>query len=214
MPTVRRAAGLLDRIIRAARLCDMPPRLIAALRHAEKSYDYQGHEMPGLSYEGQKRASLLARALRPGNLLPADTPVPSRLLVPHYPEETQSKRPWLTLAPLASALTLTPDAVVAKKDVAGLVSAVLADRDGTTVICWEHDCLVAWLHRFAGTVDVTVADAGDGDGLPCEWPGARFDILWLLARVSPEGAQTTAYTFTAPDQRLMPGDKPANTGGV
>jgi hypothetical protein len=69
------------------------------------------------------------------------------------------------------------------------------------VVCWEHECLVAWLHRFAGIVNVRTSETGH---LPCGWEHGRFDILWLIER-SP--SEDVSYNFVACDQALLPDDE-------
>jgi hypothetical protein len=57
---------------------------------------------------------------------------------------------------------------------------------------------VAWLQRFAGTVNVEPRDEG---WLPCSWDKGRFDVLWLLQR------HDHAYRFAVRNRALLEGDE-------
>jgi len=158
-------------------------------------------DQPGLSDRGWERAHKLAAALSPDSpdplrLLPEGAENPAQIFVPRYADGSRQHRTYQTMGPLAESLKLVPTDPCCKQDVGRLVEVVL-DSAGVVVICWEHDCLVAWLQRFAGRVEVEPRDQG---WLPCDWKGSCFDALWLMQR---EGED---YHFSVLDQALLEGD--------
>jgi hypothetical protein len=178
----------------------MAPQLIVCLRHGEKLVGTDGKEIkghPGLTEQGIARAQMLGEALAPGSLLRDEVGPLWRILVPLYvnPDSSQ-RRPWLTMLPLAERLKITPDPVCDKKDVGGLVTAVQRGS-GVTVVCWEHDCLIDFLHCLAGRVSIESASGP----LPTAWDAHRYDVLWLLVRSADE---PPAYRFVIKQQPPIP----------
>jgi len=188
-----------------------PPTSILCLRHAEKPPKQGDDEPPGLSPSGELRAQQLATALGPdGSLLPPGGGSPSHIFVPSYrnketsADETESRRPYLTIRPLLESLERIghPAKLVAcpRDDVLQLAISVL-DAGPLVVVCWEHDALAAWLQRFAGMGRV-VEPPGY---LPTKWDGDDFDVLWSLRLASPAptyklyvGKQNLQVTPTEP----------------
>lgn len=113
-------------------------------------------------------------------------------------DTSEQHRTFLTVKSLAERLGLDVQHVHDRNDVGGLSDAVLSSGP-VTVICWEHDALVAWLQRFAGKVDVTPA-SGEDPWLPCTWEHGRFDVLWQLRLLDSDGGP--AFEFSVRDQGL------------
>jgi hypothetical protein len=167
-----------------------PPELIVALRHGEKPVDADGEEIhgePGLSRAGKLRAFALVTTLRPDRLLPAGAAEPGTFLVPNYDDGASNHRSFQTVAPIAGVLGRAPSPVCGRGDTKMLVGISQAATASTTVICWEHDHLVEWLHELAEHVTV------EGE-LPVDWPGEDFASVWLLARQADRATPTYAFS--------------------
>jgi len=65
----------------------------------------------------------------------------------------------------------------------------------------DHDALVVWHHGELPAVisEFTIANKDD---VPSEWPQERFDLVWVLTKVT--GSQT--YQFSSVNQQLLVGD--------
>jgi broad specificity phosphatase PhoE len=87
----------------------MAPELIVCLRHGEKPVDADGKEISQeLAARGHARAYMLADALRPGWLLPADASDAREIFVPDYTDGAQKHRCYQTMAPLGKRLGFKP----------------------------------------------------------------------------------------------------------
>jgi len=102
---------------------------------------------------------------------------------------SKSKRPLQTILPLAGRLGLQPIVDYTKGE-EGSLGSVLAALDGVTLVCWQHEDLVA----------VVQAVAPDLPGAPAAWPGDRYDVLWTLTRAD------GLWSFRQRDQQLLAGD--------
>lgn len=84
---------------------------------------------------------------------------------------SHSRRPLQTVTEMAARLGLTPVTLHARGEEAALVADALA-RQGTVLICWQHEDIPAIGRAIAG------ADAG----VPDAWPGDRYDLVWIFDR--------------------------------
>jgi phosphohistidine phosphatase SixA len=138
------------------------PRTILLLRHAEEPADSSSVD---LSQDGRKRARKLAdyipRAYGKPDLLFAAAP------------SNASVRSYLTLRPLADAVSKVVDASYPSRDFARLATRVLGDPTIVgmrVVICWTHKELPS----LAAYLNVRVED------FPTEWDEAVYDRLFQL----------------------------------
>lgn len=136
---------------------------IVFVRHAEK---VDQSKDPELSVEGQARAEALARVLR-------DLPITA---VYH----TEFRRTAATVAPLCTALGITPE-VVPAGDRSGLVQRLRAERGGTAVVC-GHSNTVPELLGELGVKDAPAIGE------------AEFDRLFVVRR-GPDGATLLALRY-------------------
>ncbi len=84
---------------------------------------------------------------------------------------SHSRRPLQTVTEAAARLGLVPDTAHSRGEEAALAADALA-RDGTVLICWQHEDIPA----------IGRAIAGDGAGVPDTWPGDRYDLFWIFDR--------------------------------
>lgn len=101
---------------------------------------------------------------------------------------SHSRRPLQTVAEMAARLDLTPVTSHRRGEEAALVADALG-RDGTVLICWQHEDIPA----------IGRAIAGAGAGVPDAWPGDRYDIVWIFDR---KGKGWTFRSLAHP--RLLP----------
>lgn len=167
--------------------------IVLILRHAEKPEDG-----PGLAPLGEKRAAAYAgyfqnltldgRALRPQTLIATA-------------DSKESRRPGLTLKPLAMALGLPLDQRFKDKDYAGLVQALRDEPHGAVVlIAWHHGKLDKMLAAF-GADPQSLLPGG-------KWPEDVYDWLFVL----PFDAQ--GRLITAGVKRLTETDLDRSIGAV
>ena len=176
-------------------------RKLMVIRHAEKppqppdapppnGVDADGNVDPeSLTPQGWQRAGALVRLFNPVHP-PSDSAIAvPNVLIASSKNGRGSKRPFQTLTPLAQDLHLDittfgpnnfDDAVVAAKA-----------SDGVVLMCWQHEDIP----------EMGAAIAGD-NVVPAQWPGARFDIVWVFDR----DPQSGTYSFTQVPQRLLAGD--------
>ena len=62
-------------------------------------------------------------------------------------------------------------------------------RSGSVLICWEHSVISA-----------AIAALPHAPTVPHEWPGGRYDLIWILDRHGP------GWRFTEQPQGLLAGD--------
>ncbi|MFI5780632.1 histidine phosphatase family protein [Nocardia sp. NPDC051570] len=182
------------------------PDTVMIVRHAEKP---TGSGSPhGITEDGEKdKESLTVRGwTRAGALVElfapraADgTPAPLRpglsrpaTIFASNPGGDGSKRPQQTVTPLAQALSLSVDTRFTKGGEADLVAA-LPGAQGPVLIAWQHESIGAILDHL-GAIDPAP---------PNSWPGARFDMVYVLTR------QGDGWRFTQIPQLLLAGDSPA-----
>jgi len=105
---------------------------------------------------------------------------------------SHSRRPLQTVSEMAARLGLAPETAHTRGEEAALVADAVA-RDGTVLICWQHEDIPA----------IGRAIAGDGAGVPDAWPGDRYDLIWVFDR---KGRGWTFRQVAHP--RLAPGAAP------
>lgn len=174
------------------------------IRHAEKpsgtslGFDESGQpDQESLVPQGWLRAGALAAWFSGGHggVGCAGVLAPDRIYAANSEKHhgtnpgSKSKRPMQTIAALAGRLGLRPNLNYTKGE-EELLGRELAELDGTTLVCWQHEDLVA----------VVQAVAADIPGAPSAWPDSRYDVLWTLTRDS------GVWSFTQSDQRLLAGD--------
>jgi hypothetical protein len=176
------------------------------MRHAEKpvdggaqGVDEQGAQNPEeLVVRGWKRSGALVRLFAPAKgALPAGAPLstPATIFASATGKHSKSLRPQHTVGELAQVLGAhaTVDFTHAKGEEPALVAAVLAAK-GPVLIAWEHEAIPAIVAALGGTTPAS----------PPEWPGSRFDVVWVLDRAGAAGP----WAFTQVPQLLLSGDSP------
>ncbi|MFI1920004.1 hypothetical protein [Nocardia sp. NPDC020380] len=179
--------------------------LVMIIRHAEKptgsgapyGLTADGDQDPeSLTVRGWTRAGALTGLFDPRTVDATPAVLRSGLARPTTifaadPGSHGSKRPLETITPLAADLNLQPD-VRFKKDQAKELVAALASAADPVLICWEHENIG----------DILAAMGTITPAPPKTWPGDRFDIVYVLRRLS------TGWSFTQVPQLLLAGDSP------
>ena len=171
---------------------------ITLIRHAEKpddagkefGVDEHGKPDPrGLSARGWQRAGALVRWVVPaGSGLTPPAPVPCPQAIFAVAPSPSSRRPLLTVQPLASFIGVEIDAAFASDQVDELLQQVHA-VPGAVLICWRHQDMPEIAKRLCP--DLVPAP---------QWPQHCFDQAWLFA---PAG---DTWTMRQLAQQLLPGD--------
>jgi broad specificity phosphatase PhoE len=105
---------------------------------------------------------------------------------------SHSRRPLQTVSEMAARLGLVPDTSHHRGEEAALAADAIG-REGTVLICWQHEDIPA----------IGRAIAGDHAGIPDAWPGDRYDIVWVFDR------KGTGWTFrTLAHPRLLAAEPP------
>jgi hypothetical protein len=102
-----------------------------------------------------------------------------------------SLRSRQTVTPLAQKLNVTVDLRFGLGDEQSLVEDATAGA-GPVLICWQHEGITEIAARIMGTLRAA--------GIPSQWPGDRFDLVWSILRLGDE------WRFTQIPQRLLCGD--------
>lgn len=179
--------------------------LIMLIRHAEKPLgdgppfgvtDQGIVDRESLTPRGWQRAGALAGFFggRPGASSSA-LPAPTHLFASQVGPQSSSRRPIQTLQPLAGRLGLAIHDGLVKADVARLAAAVLA-IDGVVLVSWEHHLLPSLAAAIVGRPGL----------VPAVWPDDRFDLVWVLERVS----SARDFAFRQVPQGLLAGDLEAS----
>ena len=92
----------------------------------------------------------------------------------------KSKRPYLTVLPLAERLHLTIDNECESRDIDCVVNKI-GDIEGDVLVSWEHKRLGKILKRL---------------GFNRKYPKHRFDLVWTV--------DTSANTFVESEQTWQP----------
>jgi hypothetical protein len=173
------------------------------MRHAEKpdaragigGVDEQGRADPrALSVRGWQRAGALARWLAPADAA-APFGRPAVLRSASTTAVNKSRRPMLTLLPLAQRLGLATVQDDLDSNDPEAAADALAGASGTVVVAWRQDTLPALAAALAARLG---ADAG---AIPSAWPEDRFDAVWLFERDA-----TGAWRFRQCLPQLLGGD--------
>ena len=185
---------------------------IMLIRHAEKpAGTMQGVDVDGtdakefLVVQGWQRAGALVRFFapsspqfqRPGIDRPqslfASGPVSKK-------EETagngsNSYRPEQTITPLSQLLgSQVPLNLGFAKGEEAQVAAAAVACDGVVLIAWQHEGIPAIADAIPGKTGV----------VPSEWPGDRFNIVWVF-----DLQANGRYSFSQAPQMLLSGDLPS-----
>jgi hypothetical protein len=196
-----------------------PPDIIYIIRHGEKpadppSPDPSGASPPvgppfGVDFQGvQDQHSVLPRGWQRSGALtglfaPASGPppyglqVPATLLSPTYggPSKTAEHRTYQTIEGLSDRLGVAIVSDFAEGQEPQLAASVVSQNSGAVLICWEHDHIPS-LASSLPTVS--------GPAIPQQWPGDRFDVIWVFTLVP--GSAGPVYSFTQVPQQLLAGD--------
>jgi hypothetical protein len=181
------------------------PEKIMIVRHAEKP---EAPPPAGVSADGAtSKHSLVVRGWqRAGALVPFFTrpsapgvSVPNHVYAAKFDAADEDgglgMRSIETVTPLAEKLgQCDPSFGLNVKFAVGEEDALLADvesRGGTVLIAWEH-------HHISKIAAKLSSDA------PSEWPGSRFDLVWVFLR-----AANNSYIFSQVPQLLLAGDQEA-----
>jgi hypothetical protein len=197
-----------------------PPDIIYIIRHGEKpadppspdpsdastpvgppfGIDFQGvQDQHSLLPRGWQRSGALTTLFAPASGTPAyGLQVPATLLSPTYggPNKTAEHRTYQTIEGLSDRLGVAIVSDFAEGQEPELATSVVSQNSGVVLICWEHDhipSLASSLPTIAGTV------------IPPQWPGDRFDVIWVFTLV-PDPAAAPLYSFTQIPQQLLSGD--------
>jgi hypothetical protein len=196
-----------------------PPEIIYIIRHGEKPADPPPAAPPanppapgppfGVDFQGiQDAHSLLPMGWQRSGALtvlfdPALGPLqaglltPATLLSPSYgdPGKTTAHRTYQTIQGLAGRLGLAIASPFAEGQEPALAASVVSGYSGVVLICWEHDHIPAL---------ASALPAAPGTVIPQQWPGDRFDVIWVFTLVS--GQSPVQYAFTQIPQQLLSGD--------
>lgn len=170
----------------------MTARTLLIIRHAEKP-DAEGNsgvdangaaDSKSLTPRGWQRAGAWAQVFVPSfgkSSLP--TPIAIFASAPASHQEiaagaggSKSRRPLETITPLAERLGIEVDLTFAKGQEPEL-AAVISNASGVVLVCWQHENIFA------------IADAMDPKptGVPAQWPGSRFNVLYRFDFVEETG---------------------------
>jgi hypothetical protein len=172
----------------------MSPSRIMIIRHAEE------HETPGVTGEGQadpesltvrgwQRAGALASLFGSGQ---RGLATPDVIFASGVAPGSESLRPQQTVAPLHALLrergAIDYSEAFAKPETGALMAEVMT-RSGVVLIAWNHS-----------RIPDCVAALANPPQAPDEWPGDRYDLVWVLDPAD------GGWTFRQIPQRLLAGD--------
>jgi hypothetical protein len=183
----------------------MPATKIMIVRHAEKPSDPGASpEFDGVSANGQpnpeelivrgwQRSGGLVRLFAPGDghFASLHLATPQTIFASGIGHHSNSLRPQHTVLELAALLGPPLNTQFLKDDYASMVSAAVA-TDGVVLIAWEHQDIPAIANQILG----------NSTTVPQQWPGDRFDIVWVFDR------QNGGWSFWQVPQLLLSGDSP------
>lgn len=182
----------------------MSAPLIMIIRHGEKpTPEFDGvdeagkHSDDNLIVRGWQRAGALVHRFAPLD----GSPVDGRLARPTHViamcpdqraegEKDKSRREIQTAGPVVEALGLQLDRRFGKGNESKAALAAMG-QDGPVLVVWDHNKIIEL------TKEIT-----DSAQVPAEWPGERFDVIFILKR-RPGGK---GYDFEQMPQCLLPGD--------
>jgi hypothetical protein len=180
----------------------MPATKIMVIRHAEKPSDdgaVQGVTKAGtrdseeLVVRGWQRSGALVRLFAPrdGKFVDPRLAEPRTIFASTIGKKSKSLRPQHTVEDLAHVLGLKLDLRFPKGGEGDLVKAALA-ADGPVLIAWEHEAIP----------DIGNHIVGNATTCPQNWPGERFDLVWVFDR----RASGAGWAFAQVPQLLLHGD--------
>ncbi len=178
---------LLLMLFIAAQALNARPSQVILLRHAEKPSDKADLD---LSPQGLERARALVPFLTTSPSLVAKG-LPVALFATQPTRHGHSRRPFETLAPLATHLKLPIQETYAAEDYKALAKHILnqpAYEGKTVVICWVH----TYLPDLAKALGVK--------SKPGAWKDKAFDRVWLIT------FRGNKASLTDLPQKLLPGD--------
>jgi broad specificity phosphatase PhoE len=175
----------------------LPTTKIMVIRHAEKPSGEPGLMPDGtknpeaLTATGWRRANALVGLFVPptGRFTDPHLATPQTIFASGIGHPSNSLRPQRTVTPLATKLNV-PIKKHLKGDEAGLVHDVTV-VDGVVLIAWEHEAIPDIANLLI---------RGSRHGLPSQWPGHRFDLVWVFTDAS------ETWSFAQVPQLLLPGD--------
>ena len=166
------------------------------IRHAEKpdkgclGLDALGNPDPcGLSVRGWQRAGALVNFF--AHPLRGELGIQRPRSIFAAVDARRSRRPALTVRPLAHALDLPIHGSHGSESPPSSVIAAALEHEGPVLLCWRHR-----------TLPPLVAELLGRDRAPKAWDVERFDVVWVLDR--PDSQR--GWRFRALPQRLLPGD--------
>jgi hypothetical protein len=187
----------------------MASRTILIVRHGEKpepgganGVDVRGvFDDKSLTATGWQRAGawaeLFAPSLGNASMLPKPTAIYASAGATHKEIAagtggSKSRRPLETVAPLAAKLGIDVNEGFSKGREADLAAAISA-LDGVTLVCWQHEDIVA----------IANAIAPNARGIPAAWPGDWFNAMFRLDRSD----AAPAWEFRQVVPVMLPGDR-------
>jgi hypothetical protein len=185
----------------------MARQTILIIRHADKPGGDGGVDATGmpdkdsLTPRGWQRAGIWVDLFAPSLGQPPVLPKPSAIFAstPATKAEiaaghggSKSRRPLETIWPLAAKLEIDVDLQFAKGQEAQL-GATLSGMDGVTLVCWQHEDIAA----------IASALRPEPEGVPDEWPGDCFNVVFCFDR---PGAGA-AWTFQQVVPVMLKGDR-------
>ncbi|MEI7609541.1 MAG: hypothetical protein WCJ64_19350, partial [Rhodospirillaceae bacterium] len=191
------------------------PSKIMIIRHGEKPTVKRqapfgvtadgGQDFESLLVRGWQRAGALAVLFDParGSLQDPNLAVPT-LIYASEPDQddgdghkgSKSQRPLQTIQPLAARLGLAPDLQFEKGEEKELAQDVMKQA-GVVLISWQHESILDIVKHLTKGAPVT-------GKIPDDWPGDRFDIVWVL---TPPTSQLPSWQFVQVPQDLLAGDR-------
>jgi hypothetical protein len=185
------------------------------IRHAEKPSDntLKGvlldgtHDPEALTVQGWQRAGALATLFAParGPLQNQVLATPQTIIASWTSVKKGSQRPVETIGPTALKLDLTPQ-TFPKTAVSQAVEAALT-VNGAVLICWQHEGIPTLATTIASLTNLTVNPTPPSTWPPPQWPGARYDLVWVFDLVTSN--QTSTWKFAQVPQLLLSGDSVA-----
>jgi len=180
----------------------MPASKIMVIRHAEKPTDdgsIVGVSLAGLAdpeeliVRGWHRSGALVRFFKPtsGSFSHPALATPDVIFASKVGRHSKSLRSQHTVLALAEFLGQQLNLDHGKGEEIALAADAL-EKDGTVLIAWEHDAIPTIAGQIVGT----------STPFPRQWPGERFDLVWVFER--DRGGRI--WTFTQVPQMLLAGD--------
>lgn len=181
------------------------------IRHAEKPGSdgpplgvnrHGHHDEHSLSVRGWTRAGALAAVLAHApRLSGSDLVTPTRIFATKPTASYRSKRERDTATPTALRLGVSIIETLTHGDESELVATILAEP-GPALVVWHHARMPDLVGRFP------LVNPKD---VPKHWPDDRFDLYWVLTRVTPD---PVTYRFVVAGQDLLEGDAPPPTAAA